>query len=1416
MRRLLARAVGLVGGLRRAFSFPALLNTQAALQKAAPLTNDAEAFAEFFRVPVLLDAGVAESVRQHYERVVRGMETQQDSHAVRVQEEEQRRGEELPVFLVSYDLRSRRFHFFSIERDRVVVVAGPPPPAGAEARDCDGGDHTASGGVDLSTAADELMQHTHGLTQMILLPIVAHKRERDVLAPHFQRLLATLRQSGLLPVLHVDNLELAAALDPDPPPLREVVANYAVVTPTPLSEQWFRAHWVYLRTLACRMDEEDPIRTINRLIVPRFDVFVIHLVRSGSRGLNIVLWDPAQKRRYAARGMLSDILACLLERHSKRIIFLPTNRTDRPTLLRCRAAMAKAGRQCQVVFASELGEKYRGVYQSEPSRFWASLREVSGGLDMDFLFEVYVTAGNSLRSYHVKRLREGEAKPVISHRAEETAACVTATEVEKWLGVLSLDRRVAKEKAEMRKYKRHLFIAYVATEFAAYTRPANPHAAVNFVVAAALMDAQHRVLEPWTKYAARGDFTLPALDEFDVLVCHDAKQLLLLVWDDPELLRFLKRGGRVWCTMLAEYILEAQRCQTGGNNFRDVALKYGVMTPPCAVLGIATVDLPFAFLRHYLSAAVDALSVVFREQLSTSCERSQVICLAHRMDSLLAMASIESAGIHIDAAEAARQAQAVRNRLLAIDKALSLYLPSEVPADLQRLFDWNSLQHLGAFLFGGSITLGYTDAVPESAAWTSHLVHFCHRYGSLSLLSADVHLQRFASERGLRAAGRLPQRVAQHLARDAAAGLRKYRLVVFDVESTGLNTATDAIIEVAAWDPVEGTSFSSLVDPERPIPQATMAIHHITNGMVRGAPRLPEVTRAFARFLRLDEAQRDPNEVTVLVGHNVFALDEPLLRRAFEREGVAMDSILFCDSLALLKALKRDLQGSTENSRVDRGVLEILTTSLRLSSLVEGLHVEAEGALHRADTDAKTLWFVLVNALGLAGREVAKQRDAVFSHAARTLVTYPGTGCFLPLERRRDRAVVRLPGVASQVIDNPRQLASLRGKLLNENTLQTLHRMQLHVAGLLLQKQQLERNAARFLHADPGGRLSVLHPDCRVRQCIDLTATTTSRTTSSYPSCQNIPKDDKSPLRRLFISRFGAQGRCVELDYSQLEIVVLALLCGDSRLVSDLNRGVDFHVKRASFFSGVAYDEIYDGYQRGVAEYVQLRKTAKTFSFQRLYGAGVPLLHKTTGIPVKDLEASIRKEEEEYPGIAQFHRLVRAVALRAGNPGLPTHFVAELPTGLRMSFKTRDVVLNLPPVKNYPIQGFGAELAQMMVGRVFRQFVRRDFYGQKAFMINFVHDSLWLDCHVDVLEECVRETRARLVEVHTYVAKAFPGVELRVPLRVTTQCGVDMCSMETFTDDFSRVASQGRSAPAEVEPLPGLDGDTADIIENNV
>lgn len=1373
------------------------MKAQTALQKGKPPgVSEAADYAEFFNVPMTLEDSIQDSTQTYFKTVLKQGAEQEESIAIREQHHQwwERTQEDLTIFLLGMNFSDKTVTLFSIAKDAVVV-------------------RSTSTVADAWELADELMRYTKAMPQMLIIPVVESEKERRVLAPHLDTFTKALRQCGLQPVTHVDTLELARSFDRDPPPLRDVTQNsVSLKAPVPLTEEWFRAYWVYLRTLACKAVDADPIHTINTYLLPRYDVFVVHLVRAGSRSLNISIWDPVRRRRFVAKGMLPDILACLFNTHSTRMILIPTNRTDRPSLFRCRTALQKAGSSCVICFSSEINEKYRQAYHPDPLRYWSALKEMASTLDADLLLSVYVTAGNTMRGFHQKHLREGGIRPQLNSdeggdNSAEDAVVATATDVEKWAEKFCLPKRLAMEQAELRHYKKYLVVAYTATDQIAYGRPNNPVADVNYVMSTCLVDWQGHLLQPWAKFTARGQFGFPSLDDFDVLVAHDAKQLLLLTWNDPQLQRFLKRGGRVWCTMLAEYLLEAQRCRTGSNGLHDVALKYGFLLPPSTVLGVVSDELPLAFLRRHLLEAAPAVRSIFTNQLQRSYDQRQAVSVAHRMDSLLAMASMEWSGIHVDVDEAERQFKALRTAAITLDRALEAHVPPEVPLDMREFFDWHSLPQLHALFFGGVITIGHSSRARDSPAWTSNVVHLCHRYGPFQQMVGELHLQRYAAQCAIPGSGKLPQRIAQFMEKNNTQKNKRYRLVLFDIETTGLNVSTDEIIEVAFFDPVENASFTSLVNPKRRITPRTIDIHHITDDMVKDAPTIDEVVPGVIQFLRLDAASRDPNEVIVLLGHNVFGIDEPMLRHALDVHSADSDhdGLLFCDSVVLLKSLKGELQNTRQsNNKVDRALLETLTTSLRLGSLIESLNVTPEGHLHRADTDTKALWFVLIHAFGLMGQKPTAQRDALLTAAATSLAKYPATGCFVPSERKRNTVQVRLPGIAHQLIPNPKAVAMLEDKQMGETVLQALHARGVSVAGLLLQRTQLDQHSSRFLQHSGDGHLTVLHPDRAVHQCIDMTATTTSRTTSAFPSCQNIPKDDKSSVRRLFVSRFGSEGRCIEVDYSQLEIVVLAILCGDPNLTRDLNHGVDFHVKRAEFFSGLPYKEIYEGYKRGVPKYTQLRKTAKQFSFQRLYGAGVPLLHKTTGIPVRDLEASIAAEAKEYPEIAAFHRVVRAVALRPNNPGLPTGFITELPTGLRMSFRTRDVILNLPPLKNYPIQGYGAELAQMMVGRLFRHFVKKEFYHQKAFLINFVHDSVWVDCHVDVLEECLHDTCRILSDVHHYVPKRFPGVQIPVPLKVAAACGVDMCSMQSVDgNDLSFVFAQKKSTGTDIV-LPSL------------
>lgn len=1370
-----------------------LVKAQTALMKGRkPSADAATDYAEFFCVPISLDAGIERSTQDFFAQVQNDVAFQQESVAVQEQRTDVAKPTDVPIFLVGFHFKSSVFSFFSITADEVVCTVN----VGATA-------------TDVWAIAEDVMLHTGGQTQFVLLPVVETAQERHLLEEPLRRLGELLRTSGLQPVLHIDTLELCAALRLRPPSPREVIAHaISGVSPAPLSQAWFQAHWAFLRTVACRAATADPLHTVSMCILPRFDVYVIHLVRAGSRGLNVSLWDPVRRRHYSAKGMLSDVLGCLFDTRSTRMILLPTNRTDRASLFRCRAAVTKSGHECVVVFASEVSAVMRGAYQSNPSRYWETLKEATMWLDADLLFQIYVTAGNTLRAYRKKTLAGGEERNYLEQLAPTQQSTIAASQtVADWAKYFTFPKRVAAEKAETRHYTKYLAVSYVATDNVLYAQPMNPVAKQNYVLSACLTDHSGRTVEPWCVYGGRGQFCLPALDDYEVLVTYDAKSFLLLLWQDAELQKFLKRGGRVWCVTLAEYLLEAQRCVTRKNGIHDLALRHGALLPPSSRVGTASERLPLAFQRRFLLQATPAVVKIFQAQLTRACEQSQMISLAHRMDSLLAMASMEWFGIHVDAEEAARQTASLKNAATMLDRALAAYTPREVPPEMRELFDWRSLQQAHAFFFGGTVTLGYNAASRESPLWTSNLVHLCHRYGDFARMVGELHLQRYAAQCSIPLTNKLPYRISSFMAEHGTQKTKTYRVVFFDVETTGLNPATDVIIEIALFDPVENTTFHTLVNPQRPITPRTISIHHITNALVQDAPTMETVAPGIGAYLRRDKASYNPDEVLVLVGHNVFSVDEPMLRRAMELHApdVSMDGVIFCDSVAMLVALRADTAARQNAFRMDRTVADALVSSLRLGNLITALKLRPEGELHRADTDTKALWYVLLHAFGLVGKTPEAQRDALLAFAANTLLRFPAKGCFVAPERKSVVQKLQLPGVASAYVKNAKVLSSLRHKVFSEAVLASLAAHGVKPASLLLQRQVLERHISSFLQPSADGRLAILHPDGRVHQHIDMTATTTSRTISAHPSCQNIPKDDKSSVRRLFVSRFGPQGRCVEVDYSQLEIVVLAILCNDANLSRDLNRGVDFHVKRAAFFSGLPYSEIYQGYKRDVPKYVKLRKTAKQFSFQRLYGAGVPLLHKTTGISVKDLEASIKQENAEYPGIAEFHRVVRSVALRPHNPGLPTCFIAEMPTGLRMSFHTRDAVLNLPPIKNYPIQGYGAELAQMMLGRLFRHFVKKDFYKDRACLINFVHDSVWIDCHVDVLEQCVTDTCRILSSVHEYVPKAFPGVKVGVPLHVSASCGVDMCSMQTIKNsDFSFVASQTKSKMAEVEDFLDL------------
>lgn len=124
------------------------------------------------------------------------------------------------------------------------------------------------------------------------------------------------------------------------------------------------------------------------------------------------------------------------------------------------------------------------------------------------------------------------------------------------------------------------------------------------------------------------------------------------------------------------------------------------------------------------------------------------------------------------------------------------------------------------------------------------------------------------------------------------------RPIYYDTETTGIRSEKDRIIEIAAFDPVNQTTFHQLVNPGVPIPPEASAIHHITDEMVADSLAFKEVGAAFITFCGTD---------SVLIAHNNDAFDRLFLEAEFKREEIPLPPFQYIDSLKWSRKYRADL-----------------------------------------------------------------------------------------------------------------------------------------------------------------------------------------------------------------------------------------------------------------------------------------------------------------------------------------------------------------------------------------------------------------------------------------------------------------------------------------------------------------------------
>lgn len=271
--------------------------------------------------------------------------------------------------------------------------------------------------------------------------------------------------------------------------------------------------------------------------------------------------------------------------------------------------------------------------------------------------------------------------------------------------------------------------------------------------------------------------------------------------------------------------------------------------------------------------------------------------------------------------------------------------------------------------------------------------------------------------------------------------------------------------------------------------------------------------------------------------------------------------------------------------------------------------------------------------------------------------------------------------------------------------------------------------------------------DGRVHTTYNQTITATGRLSSSDPNLQNIPT--RSELGRTVKTAFSAGEGSVFLavDYSQIELRLLAHLSGDEHLVRAFNEGEDFHAETAARVFGVPVSEVTP----------DLRSRAKAVNFGIVYGQQAYGLSQSLHISMAEARDMIDRYYEAYPGVRTFLDNVVARAKQTG--------YAETMYGRRRhipELKAKNPQLRgfgERTAMNHPMQGTAADVIKIAMARVSR---RLEEEGFAAHMILQVHDELDFECPVNEVERLT--TMVRDVMEHV--------VDLRVPLIAEASTGV--------------------------------------------
>lgn len=270
----------------------------------------------------------------------------------------------------------------------------------------------------------------------------------------------------------------------------------------------------------------------------------------------------------------------------------------------------------------------------------------------------------------------------------------------------------------------------------------------------------------------------------------------------------------------------------------------------------------------------------------------------------------------------------------------------------------------------------------------------------------------------------------------------------------------------------------------------------------------------------------------------------------------------------------------------------------------------------------------------------------------------------------------------------------------------------------------------------------------RIHTRYNQVGSATGRLSSSDPNLQNIP------IR----TELGRQVRCafvavpgwslLAVDYSQIELRVLAHLSGDDGLIEAFKRDEDIHAATASEVYGVSLDAVTPS----------MRRLAKVMNFGIIYGLSAHGMSQQTDLDFNKSTEFIEGYFRRYPGIRDYVQNLKVWARDRRYVETLSGRRRYIPEINDSNFHVRQAAERM--AVNMPIQGTAADIIKVAMVRIHER-MRRDSHLSRSRMLLQVHDELIFEVPPDEIEA-----------MQSMVLELMPSaMKLEVPLKVEMKLG---------------------------------------------